>query len=468
MREAVAKRRAGNHAERSMTASAQTMKTRLRQIATGGVASIAFNVAATNVLRIFSSMTLTRLLDSTAYGVVGVITSVAYMLTMLSDVGIYDFLVRHHEGEERDFLDQVWTIRLIRGVALAVLMVVIAKPVTTFLGKPELALVVAVWGLNFILDGLSSLAFATAVRHQKLWRLSNLDLSANVVTLIVSVVLAAITRSYWAMIGGMLTGAVIKLVLSYVLFPDSRRRWHFNHARSKELWSFSRYIAMSSLLSLAILQSDKVVLAKIMPLAAFGLYSIAVTLSAAPAGLAHPYALRVLLSVYSKTAREDRAAMRHVVYARRRKVTLAYMGGVGAMIGLAPLIVEILYDPRYRGVVPFLQLLLISTALKMPSLAAKQALIAIGRTGAQLIGNIASILWLAIGGAVGLYTGNIMLLVAIVGTVEVPNLLCFLWSMRRDHMLDTKQELLGLAVTAAGVAVGWGLNFAGMRLIAHL
>ena len=209
--------------------------TRLRQLATGATASIAFTVATTNVLRIASSMTLTRLLDSSAYGVVGVITSVAYMLAMLSDVGIYDFLVRHREGDERKFLDQVWTLRLIRGVALGLVMIAIAKPMTLFLGKPQLALVVAVWSLSFILDGFSSLAFATAVRHQKLWRLSNMELIANITTLIVSVVLAAITHSYWAMIGGMLLGAVTKLILSYVMFPGSRRRWHFDMSRSREM-----------------------------------------------------------------------------------------------------------------------------------------------------------------------------------------------------------------------------------------
>lgn len=441
---------------------------RLRQLATGRVASIAFGVGATNVLRIASSMTLTRLLDSSAYGVVGVITSVAFMLGMLSDVGIYDFLVRHREGEERKFLDQVWTIRLIRGVTLTVVMILIAKPITIFLGKPQLAPVVMVWSLSFFLDGLSSLAFATAVRHQKLWRLSSMELAANVSTLIVSITLAAITHSYWAMIGGMLMGQVIKLILSYALFPQSRRRWHFNAARSREMWGFSRYIAMSSILSLAILQSDKVVLARIMPLSSYGLYAIAVTLAAAPAGLSIPYATRVLLSVYSKTARENREGLRRVVYQTRRKVTLAYMAGVGAMLGGAPLLIEILYDPRYRGVTPFLQLLLISTSLRLPSLSAKQALIAVGRTGAQLIGNIASVIWLAIGGAVGLATGNIMLLVAIVGTVEVPNLLCFLWSMRREGLLDWREEALGPGAMGAGIALGAAVSWAGAALLRAL
>jgi len=448
-----------------MTSASIALGNRVRQLAKGSVASVAFGVAATNILRIFSSMTLTRLLDSTAYGVQGVITSVSFMLTMLSDVGLYDFLVRHKEGEERDFLDQVWTIRLIRGIGLTILTVFIAEPVAMFIGKPQVAPVLAVWSVSFTIDGLSSLAFATAVREQRLWRLGNMERAANVLSLIVSIVMAVITRSYWALLSGMLSGAVLKSVLSYLLFPGSVRRFHFNRARSGELWTFSRYIAMSSILSLLILQSDKVVLARIMPLSAYGLYAIAVTLAAAPAALAGPYALRVLLSIYSKTARENRAVLRKVVYDSRRRVTLAYMGGVGVMIGAAPLIIEILYDDRYRGVAPFLQLLLISTALRMPNLAAKQALIAIGRTGAQLIGNIAAVLWLAIGGTVGLISGNVMLLVAIVGTVEVPNLLCFLWSLRRDGLLSLRQEALGIAAVLAGCGAGYAIGHVGLHLI---
>ena len=452
-----------------MTVAFPSLSDRARKLATGGVASVAFSVAASNVLRIFSSMTLTRLLDSTAYGVVGVIMSVAYMVQMLSDVGIYDFLVRHHEGEERDFLDQMWTIRLLRGIGLMIVILLIAHPVTAFLGKPQLAPVLSLWSINPVLDGLSSLAFATAVRHQKLWRLGNMELAGNVTSLIVSITMAVILRSYWALIIGMLTGSCLKTILSYVLFPGSRRRFRFDLTRSKELWNFSRYIAMSSILSLLIMQSDKVVLARIMPLSAYGLYAIAVTLATAPAGLAVPYAIRVLLSIYSKAAREHpRETMRKVVYDSRRRVTLAYMAGVGVMIGASPLIIEILYDDRYRGVAHFLQLLLISTALRLPSLSSKQALIAVGRTGAQLIGNIASIIWLAIGGLIGLLTGNILLLVAVVGTVEVPNLLCFLWSMRREKLLNLRQELLGLGAVLAGAVVGSGLNWVGLLIVPKL
>lgn len=434
---------------------------RLRALAVGGSASIVVSVAATNLLRIVSSMTLTRLLDAHAYGVVGVITSVAFMLTMLSDIGLFDFIVRHKEGADPRFLDQLWTIRLVRGAALTVLMIATARPIADLLGKPELAPVIAVWSCAFLFDGLSSLAFATAVREQRLWRLGLLDLGANLTTLLVSTIVALAIHSYWALLAGMLTGAAVKLVLSYILFPASRRRWRFDLPRSRELWGFSRYIAMSSLLSLLIMQTDKLVLARLMPLASFGIYSLATVLAAAPAAIAAPYAKRILLAAYATTARTDPASLGRVIYQKRRKVALLYQFGVGGLIGGAPLLVALLYDPRYAGVTPFLRLIAISVALRMSSLAAKQALLALGYTRSDLIANLFSVAWLALGGAVGLATGNILLLVAIVGTVELPAMLCFWFNLRRLGLLDLREEGLGLVAIAAGAAVGyvvaWGV-----------
>lgn len=427
---------------------------RLRQMATGGAASIGVGMIATNLLRIVSSMTLTRLLDAHAYGVIGVITSVAYMLAMLSDVGFTAFVVRHEEADDPAFLDQVWTLHAIRGAGLTLLMVLIAEPAALFLGKPELAPVLAVWGLSFLLEGVSALSFATGVRAQQFWRLSLLDLGLNGVTFIVSLAAAVVLRSYWAMVIGMLAGAAVKTILSYALFPASRRRPQFSGARGRELWRFSRYIALSSMLTLLIMQTDKVVLARLMPLSMFGLYAIAVTLSAAPDALSSPYVTRVLYPIYARAAQADGGALRATFYAARRRVVLLFMFAVGGLIGAAPLVVALLYDPRYHDVAPYLQLIAISAGLRMPSLAANMALFALGRTRSTLIANIFRFAWLAIGVPIGLATGDILLLVAIVGTAEVPGLLCFWWNLRRAGLLDLREEGYGLAAMALGGAIG--------------
>jgi len=427
---------------------------RLRQLATGAAASILFSVLMTNALRIVSSMTLTRLLDSHAYGVVGVITSIAYMLAMLTDIGLLGFIVRHDEGDDPKFLDQVWTIRLVRGFALSLLMVAVAKPGAALLGKPELAPVVALWSISFLLDGLSSLSFATAVRNKQLWRLSTQELTCNVATLVVSIVTAVMWHTYWALIAGMITGQVVKVIMSYLLFPNTRRRFHINPARSAELWRFSRFIAMSSVLSLLILQSDKLVLARLMPLSVYGLYAIAVTLAAAPGAIAAPYATRVLYPTYSKAMREAPDTLPWLFYHARRKVAFLYMFGVGGLLGGAQLIVNILYDPRYHAVATYLQWIAISTSLRVCNNAANEALIATGRMRATFFANCCRVIWLAIGGTIGLITGKIMLLVAIVGTVEIPGMLCYWAFLHQAKLLKLREEAYGLIVVAAGAGIG--------------
>jgi lipopolysaccharide exporter len=428
---------------------------RVRQIAAGGAASVVVTVGIGNALRIVSSMTLTRLLDAHAFGVVGVITSIAFMIAMVSDVGFYEFVLRHRDADDPVFLDEVWTLKLARGVLLTAAMAVLSKPLAAALGKPELAPVVAVWSFFFLIDGCASLAFVIGPRQRLLWRVSLLDLSASIMTLVVSVTVALIYPTFWAMITGMLVGAGTKTLLSYILFPRSQRRWRMSVERIRELWGFSRYIAMSSLLTLFVMQIDKLVLARWMPLSVYGLYAIAVTLAQAPMGIASPYTSRVLLPAYAAVARENRDNLRRSFYAMRRNVLLLYMFGSGGLIGGASLLIALLYDPRYAGVTPFLQFLGISTGLRMANMASQQALVALGNTRTTLTANVWATVWLLIGGTAALILHNITLLVAVVGTVEVAAMLSYWRSLRREGILDLRQEAQGLIVMAAGAGVGW-------------
>jgi O-antigen/teichoic acid export membrane protein len=442
--------------------------TRIRQMAAGGAASVVITVLIGNSLRIVSSMTLTRLLDAHAFGVVGVITSIAFMVAMISDVGMYDFILRHQEGDDPIFLDQIWTVKVVRGAILTLMMAVLAWPASWLLGKPELAPVVAVWSISFLIDGLGSLAFVIGPRKRMLWRVSMLDLSASIATLIVSVSIALIYASFWAMIIGMIVGTLVKSILSYAIFPESRRAWHLHAPRFQELWGFSRFIAMSSLLTIFVMQIDKLVLARLMPLSAYGFYAIAITLAGAPAGIANPYTLRVLYPAYAAAARESPEKLRALFYPLRRKVLTLYMFGVGGLIGGASLMIALLYDPRYGSVTPFLQLLLISTGLRMGNMASQQALVALGNTKTTLTANIWSTVWLFVGGGAALLMNNILLLVTVVGTVEVAAMLSYFRSLRQEGILDLRQEAVGWGAMVAGAGVGWVIAHEALTLFPRL
>jgi O-antigen/teichoic acid export membrane protein len=134
------------------------------------------------------------------------------------------------------------------------------------------------------------------------------------------------------------------------------------------------------------------------------------------------------------------------------------MFAVGGLLGAAQLIVNILYDPRYHAVAPFLRLIAISAVLRITTAAANEVLIAAGRMRATFLANMCRVIWLAVGGGIGLWTGNIMLLVAIVGTVEIPGMLCYWWFLHRAKLLNLREESYGLAAGAAGAGLAFLLS----------
>jgi lipopolysaccharide exporter len=439
---------------------------RVSKLAMTPSATVLGTVALTNIVRVFSSAILTRLLTASDYGVVGIVTSVTFIVGMLSDFGFFAFVVRHERGGESDFLDEVWTIRLLRSLGVTALLIALSLPYASFTGKMLLAPVLAIWSLNQALDGFSSLAFAQAVRERFVRKLSWMEFGVNLSQVLVTVVLAAVVHSYWAIVVAVLTSGALKTTLSYTLFDNSRRRFKFSRERAAEIWRFSRFIAGSSTLTLLLVQTDKVILSRILPLALFGLYSLAVLLALAPRAAVTPYCTRILFPSYAAHFREHGlAGFSRVFYARRRLISRLYMFALGGLIGGAPLIIAILYDPRYAPVASLLRIVAISTMLVMNNNATEQALIAIGKTQVQLHINLARVTWLAVLGTLGFVVSGPIGLIWAVGTIEVAAMFWSWLSLYRIGALQLREEILALGVAGLGVALGVGANEAVARLV---
>jgi O-antigen/teichoic acid export membrane protein len=431
------------------------LRARIATAVRGGTAAIVGTVVVTNLIRIVSTAILTRLLTASDYGVIGIITSLTYIIVMLSDFGFFAFIVRHKDAEDERFLDEVWTVRLIRSAGITAILMALAWPFAWFSGKSLLAPVVMAWSLNQLFEGMSSLAFAQAVRRGQVPRLSGMELIANGVQTIMSIAFAWLLESYWAIVAAVLIGALVKVVLSYAMFPGTRRRFAYSRERTREIWTFSRFIAGSSILSLLLGQTDKVVLTRVFPLALFGLYSIATLLALAPRAVVYPYANRILFPAYAKQFRDHALeGFARVYYGRRRLVSTLYMFAMGGLIGGAPLLVAILYDPRYEAVGPLLRIIAISAMLLMNNLSADQAMVAMGRTKVTLHINMVRFAWLATMGAAGFAGFGAIGLIWAVGTIEVAAMLYCWWSLRAVGVLRIREELLGLGAGGAGVAIG--------------
>src|SRR4051794_10049002 len=87
----------------------------VQRLASPAAVVIGANVAS-NLLRLASTMVLTRLLAPNDFGLVAIIASVFSIIAMITDAGFQAYVVRHEQADDAHFLDAIWTIHFARGL----------------------------------------------------------------------------------------------------------------------------------------------------------------------------------------------------------------------------------------------------------------------------------------------------------------------------------------------------------------
>lgn len=409
----------------------------------------------TLVMRLVSTIVLTRLLTPEAFGAMGIIMSLTYVVQMVSDVGFADFVIRHKDGDDPRFLDVIWTIRLIRSVILTIVLFALSGPICALIGKPELKTLCEAFSFYFVIEGATSLSLFTALRHKAVARYNLVDLIVNGLQIVITIGFAALLRTYWAFLIGLVVGDLIRAVLSYVLFANSRRRIRFDRSYAAEQFRFARYVTGSSIMTLVLSQSDKLVLSRLFPLDTLGLYVMAANLASVPILFSNSYSAQLLYPRYAGVWRDAPETLPKAYYQAQMPLSFLYMLGAGGLIAGAPVVVEILYDDRYRGAALFLSMLGLAALLSLNNAAATNASVAMGRFATKLKVNFIRLGWIAATVPISWWAWGPVGVIGAYATVEIPALI-YQWAVLRSAgVLSLRREAMLLATGGAGIALGY-------------
>lgn len=432
-----------------------------------GTSALAASTVVTNLLRIVSTMCLTRLLSPDVYGITGMIMSVFYMINMVTDIGLQSYVVRHSRSDDPEFLSAVFTIHAVRGLILTTIGILLAWPLALLLAKPELALPLIVSSFVLAIDGQVTLHQFRGLRDGRVQRFALIDLLSGVAQTLSAIALAFILRNVWAMIASMFIASFVKVWIGYFLFPGSRLSFRRDREVSADLWRFSRVIAVSSALTLVIGQVDKLALARILPLSQFGIYVIAAALAAAPTVFAFNYATAIVYPAAAEAWR-NRTSISDAYYRAWGRFFYLYVFGVGGIVGASDLIIRLLYDPRYIPAARYLSVLGISSALVMLTRSIEAVQVATGRQRAVIEFNLLRLACLMGGGLVALLRADAMILVLTIGLLEVPVYGLGLIRMTQLHQIRWARELSVVLIVGTGFALGRIANFIGVSLFPGL
>jgi O-antigen/teichoic acid export membrane protein len=297
------------------------------------------------VLRLGSSLVLTRLLNPAAYGIFGTAMAVLTVLDWFSDLGVQPALVRHPEGGRREFLNTGWWMNLGRGLVLMTATAVLAYPLALAYRRPELFGVLATLALWPAIMALRSPGLPTLRRAMRYRALCVAEVVQTTAQVAAGVALALILHSVWAIALAMLVGATTAVAVSYVLCPvRPGRGW--DPAALREIAHLSRQIFVNTLVMALWLNLDRLLGLKFVGQSDMGRYFVALNLVASLEAFLGR-GCDVYFSMLSRCAELDRRQSWH--RKAGRLLSTWAMPALAAGVVLAPPFFGILYDARYAA-----------------------------------------------------------------------------------------------------------------------
>ena len=424
-----------------------------------------------SILRLVSSLVLSRLLFPEAFGLISASSSIIVALALFSDLGIRAVIIQSPRGDNDEFLRSAWVFQLFRGLALWFLLIFIcigigtpvirnALPPGSVFADELFPLVTVALGLGLVLNGFESTAIFLNIRQMKFKPFALIDISTKVVTIAVMIGWAYAFRNVWALVAGNLFSGALRVVLSHTLVPGPRMAWHWNKDHFREIVHFGKWITVSSIASFFDSQCDIVILGILLSGSVLGVYSIARTLVGAIHGFVERINNSLTLSVLGEVLRESPAELSKKYYRFRFPIDALSAIGSGVIFATGPEIAGLLYDTRYVQAGPMLQLLAIALAL-YPLQLIRSAFTAIGQTyvvaAVSVIDGVFLVLSLVVGysafGAIGAVAG--------IAISDIAPSLAFLILAHRRRWLSIWHELRIVPMFAAGIFLGEMGLFAG-------
>ncbi len=230
---------------------------------------------ATRGIGLVSTLILARLLLPADFGLVALATTFSGAVDALGAIGLQFALIRAG-SIDRDLYDTAFTITVLRGAASAALVAGTASLIAEFFGDARLTPIVLVIAGAMLVQGLENIgivAFQSSFRFDKDVTLTLVSRLASVVATIVA---GLILRNYWALVIGIVSQRLLRLILSYTMHPHRPRliltAW-------RQLLNFSLWIWLTTIAAFLRVQADALVIGRALGMLQVGVFKAGIELA---------------------------------------------------------------------------------------------------------------------------------------------------------------------------------------------
>lgn len=297
---------------------------------------------------------LGRLLSPTDFGLMAIAVITLGMLEIFSQTGYRHALVQQEEDIEED-VDTAWSVEILRGLAVTVIVFLGAPLIANFFGQPDAVPILQVMSSVALINGFTNMAIVRWDRELRFDRVFRFQLTQRMTEVFVAIGVALIWPSVWALVIGAVAGSVARVTASFVLEP---RRPHFHIIRDqvRKLTRFGKWIYITNALSYLTAELDDILVGRMLGTAPLGLYRMAFTISQSVVTEIAQTINQVMFPAFSLIQQSKERLIAALTTSTHLTAFIAFPMTAVFIVAAEPL-TQALLGSKWLGMVPALQIL---------------------------------------------------------------------------------------------------------------
>ena len=244
---------------------------------------------------------LTRFLDKSDFGLIGIALFVNSFCAIYADFGLASVVMHKQDLDKKTFSSFYW-FNLIVGLFLSLFVMASSGLVAAYYKQPELRHVISLYSLLIFIGSIYSLQRTIQQKKMNFRFMSVVSISASTIMLVANVIFASLGFGVYSMVwASLLNGTIV--ALSYIcldVFKEHNICFHLKLSDIKNSFSIGVYQVGSSTLDFFSREIDAVLVSSFYSIQIFGVYTLCKQLGGRVFSVINPIVTSVLMPVFSK------------------------------------------------------------------------------------------------------------------------------------------------------------------------
>ena len=237
------------------------------------------------VLSFARLIVLARILEIEEMALLGIAMLMIQILETFTTTGFRAALIQKKDQID-GYLNSAWTMGIVRALVLFSILYVAAPYVSMLKVSAEKVsdtiAIIRVIGIMLLIKGLGNIATIYFQKELQFHKQFIYQITGTLADALVTIVIALVYRSVWALVIGKLVGEFVRCVLGYLIYPF-KPRLKFDPAKAASLWSFGKWILGGTILAFLMTQGDDIFVLGYLGAFSLALYQMAYKFASIPA-----------------------------------------------------------------------------------------------------------------------------------------------------------------------------------------